>query len=98
SSLSFVKSLLRLTCLVAALQVTPNVSNAQAMKAAIPVEQVIKLDPNGPGLVYDGVGAMSSSSSLLLYDYPEPQRGLMLDYLFKPNYGASLNIFKFEIG
>jgi hypothetical protein len=61
-------------------------------------DQVIRLNPNGPGRTYDGVGAISSSSSLLLYDYPEPQRSQILDYLFKPNYGASLDIFKFEIG
>jgi O-glycosyl hydrolase len=82
----------------AVLQVLPNDSVAQAAKASVTAEQVIKLDPNGPGRVYDGVGAISASSSLLLYDYPEPQRSQMLDYLFKPNYGASLDIFKFEIG
>ena len=63
-----------------------------------PADQTIKLDPKGPGRVFDGVGAISSSSSLLLYDYPEPQRGQILDYLFKPNYGAALQIFKIEIG
>jgi hypothetical protein len=44
------------------------------------------------------VGALSSSSSLLLYDYPEPERSQILDYLFKPDYGASLQILKVEIG
>ena len=34
----------------------------------------------------------------LLIDYPEPQRGQILDYLFKPGYGASLQILKVEIG
>ena len=31
-------------------------------------------------------------------DYVEPQRSDILDYLFKPNYGASLQILKVEIG
>ena len=33
-----------------------------------------------------------------LVDYVEPQRSQILDYLFKPNYGASLQILKVEIG
>src|SRR5437868_2632774 len=50
------------------------------------------------GRIFDGVGALSNSSSRLLYDYPEPQRSQILDYMFKPNYGASLQILKVEIG
>jgi O-glycosyl hydrolase len=50
------------------------------------------------GRVFDGLGALSNSSSRLLYDYPEPQRSQILDYMFKPNYGASLQILKVEIG
>ncbi len=34
----------------------------------------------------------------MLIDYPEPQRSEVLDYLFKPNFGASLPHFKVEIG
>ena len=49
--------------------------------------------------VYDGVGALSAgASSRLLFDYPEPQRSDILDLLFKPNFGASLQILKVEIG
>jgi galactosylceramidase len=33
-----------------------------------------------------------------LQDYNEPQRSQILDYLFKPNFGASLDIIKVEIG
>src|SRR5579875_537813 len=75
---------------------TPFVAKAQQEPQA--PDQIIRLNPDGPGRTYDGVGAISSSSSLLLYDYPEPQRSQILDYLFKPDYGASLDIFKFEIG
>jgi galactosylceramidase len=34
----------------------------------------------------------------LLWDYPEPQRAQILDYLFKPSFGAALSILKVEIG
>ncbi len=37
-------------------------------------------------------------NSRLLIDYPEPYRSQILDYLFKPGYGASLQCFKVEIG
>lgn len=97
--MSLVKFLLHSALICAAvLPAWSNTAIAQAPKAEPLVEQVVKLDPKGPGRLYDGVGAISSSSALLLYDYPEPQRGQMLDYLFKPSYGASLDIFKFEIG
>ena len=52
------------------------------------------------GRTFDGVGAISGGggNSRLLIDYPEPQRGQILDYLFRPGYGASLQILKAEIG
>ena len=49
--------------------------------------------------VYDGIGGLSAgASSRLLIDYPEPQRSDMLDLLFLPSHGASLQILKIEIG
>lgn len=33
-----------------------------------------------------------------MWDYPEPQRSQVLDYLFKPSFGAALSILKVEIG
>ncbi len=48
---------------------------------------------------FDGHGALSAgASSRLLWDYPEPQRSQVLDYLFKPNFGMGLSILKVEIG
>lgn len=38
------------------------------------------------------------ATSRLLIDYKEPQRSDILDYLFLPNYGASLQVLKVEIG
>ena len=59
----------------------------------------VVLDGNSKGAIFDGIGAVSAgASSRLLIDYPEPYRGQILDYLFKPNYGASLQHLKVEIG
>ena len=58
------------------------------------------LDPAAPGSRrFDGHGGLSAgASSRLLYDYPEPARSEILDYLYKPNFGASLTMCKVEIG
>jgi galactosylceramidase len=59
----------------------------------------VTVDPNSPGGTFDGFGAVSAgASSRLLYDYPEPYRSQVLDYLFRPNYGAALQHLKVEIG
>jgi glycosyl hydrolase family 59 len=59
----------------------------------------IHLDARSPGKLFDGLGAVSAgASSRLLIDYPEPQRSEILDFLFKPKYGASLQHLKVEIG
>ena len=60
----------------------------------------ITLNGTGSGRTFDGVGAVSGGggNSRLLIDYPEPQRGQILDYLFKPGYGAALQMLKVEIG
>ena len=52
------------------------------------------------GVPFLGVGAISGggATSRLLQSYPEPQRGQILDYLFKPQFGAALSILKVEIG
>ena len=62
-------------------------------------QATVILDGNSRGSVFDGLGAASAgASSRLLIDYPEPQRSQILDYLFKPGYGASLQHLKVEIG
>lgn len=59
----------------------------------------IVLDGNSKGRIFDGLGAVSAgASSRLLIDYPEPQRSQILDYLFKPGYGAALQHLKVEVG
>jgi O-glycosyl hydrolase len=62
-------------------------------------QTTVALDGNSKGRVFDGLGAASAgASSRLLVDYPEPQRSQILDYLFKPGYGAALQHLKVEIG
>lgn len=59
----------------------------------------ITLDGTKRGRTFEGIGAVSAgASSRLLIDYPEPQRSQILDYLFKPDYGAALQHLKVEIG
>ncbi|MGH9615985.1 MAG: hypothetical protein ACRD28_04520, partial [Acidobacteriaceae bacterium] len=61
--------------------------------------QIVTLDGNSKGSVFQGIGALSAgASSRLLVDYPEPYRSQILDYLFKPGYGAALQHLKVEIG
>ncbi|WP_410812747.1 ricin-type beta-trefoil lectin domain protein [Micromonospora sp. 067-2] len=60
----------------------------------------ITVDGTKGGRVWDGIGAVSGGggNSRLLIDYPPTQRAQILDYLFKPNYGASLEMLKIEVG
>ncbi|XP_026560081.1 galactocerebrosidase [Pseudonaja textilis] len=57
-------------------------------------------DAVGLGRQFDGIGAVSGggATSRLLVNYQEPYRSQILDYLFKPNFGASLQLLKVEIG
>jgi hypothetical protein len=59
----------------------------------------VVIDGKSTGRTFDGLGAVSAGGSTrLLVDYPEPQRSQILDYLFKPGYGAALQHLKVEIG
>ncbi|XP_052001514.1 galactocerebrosidase isoform X1 [Xyrauchen texanus] len=57
-------------------------------------------DTFGLGRSFDGIGGLSGggATSRLLVNYAEPYRSQILDYLFKPKFGASLQILKVEIG
>jgi galactosylceramidase len=62
-------------------------------------QQVVEVDLGSQGPAFDGIGAVSTgASSKLLFDYPEPERSAILDWLFLPGYGASLHHLKVEIG
>ena len=59
----------------------------------------VTVNPNGASFPYDGHGGLSAgASSRLIYDYAEPARSEILDYLYKPKYGANLHMCKVEIG
>lgn len=61
--------------------------------------QTITLNGSLEGRVFEGIGACSAgASSRLLIDYSDPYRSQILDYLFKPNYGAGFQHLKVEIG
>jgi hypothetical protein len=70
-----------------------------AFRFACSQQARVILDGHANGRIFDGLGAASAgASSRLLIDYPEPQRTQILDYLFKPGYGASLQHLKVELG
>lgn len=60
----------------------------------------IPVDGTRPGPAYQGIGALSGGggNSRLLVDYPAAERSQVLNYLFTPGYGASLQLLKLEIG
>src|ERR1700678_376204 len=60
----------------------------------------ISANGTSAGLTFGGIGAISGGggNSRLLSDYPAAEQSAILDYLFKPGYGADLQILKVEIG
>ncbi|WP_138357532.1 ricin-type beta-trefoil lectin domain protein [Streptomyces sp. So13.3] len=81
-----------LALLAAVLSVTS--TPAQAATTSIAV------DGSQSGRTFDGIGAISGGggNSRLLTDYPAAQQSQILDYMFKPGYGAALQSLKIEIG
>jgi galactosylceramidase len=70
-----------------------------AMLPARAADQIVTIALAPKGRVFEGLGALSAgASSRLLLDYPEPERSQVLDFLFKPGYGAALQHLKVEIG
>lgn len=61
--------------------------------------QTININGTGPGRTFDGVGGVSGggATSVLLMSYVEPQRSQILDFLFKPNFGASISTHFSEV-
>ena len=58
------------------------------------------IDPAAVGAKFEGVGGASGGGggTRLLVDYPEAVRSDILDILFKPKFGMSLQHCKVEIG
>lgn len=70
---------------------------ARAGATALPGTS-IAVNGQDSGRTFDGLGAISGGggNTRLLTDYPAAQRNAILDYLFKPGYGANLQILKVE--
>src|SRR5205807_9768430 len=89
---------------IAVLCLTATVAAAAAATvtsaSAATVTTTVTINGTSAGRTFDGIGAISGGggNSRLLIDYPEPQRSQILDYLFKPGYGADLQILKVEVG
>jgi len=65
----------------------------------IEAQTTISLSANDSGRVFEGIGAVSAGASTRnLVDYPEKQRSEVLDFLFKPKFGAGFQHLKVEIG
>jgi hypothetical protein len=73
---------------------------APRARAAAAAATTISVNGTSAGRTFGGVGAISGGggNSRLLTDYPAAQQTQILDYLFKPGYGADLQILKVEIG
>jgi galactosylceramidase len=63
-------------------------------------QQTVTISTTDTGSTYAGIGAVSGggATSVLLHDYVEPQRSQILDYLFKPSFGAGIQELYVEIG
>lgn len=61
--------------------------------------QTISLDGKAGGKRFDGIGLVNGggATSVLLKDYPEPQRSEILDMVYKPKFGASVSALFVEI-
>ena len=68
--------------------------------ASVACATTVPLDFSVPGTSYEGVGALSGGGGVtrLLIDYEEALQQDILDILFKPKAGASLQIIKVEMG
>jgi galactosylceramidase len=77
--------------------------SAAILSLPIPVvaqtPQAIELRGDAGGKRFDGIGVIDGggATSVLLKDYPEPQRSQILDLVFKPKFGASVGALYFEI-
>ena len=61
--------------------------------------QVVRLSAQSAGKQFDGIGAVDGggATSVLLKDYPEPQRQQIIDLVYKPMFGASISALLVEI-
>ena len=61
--------------------------------------QQVSISAYDTGKQFDGIGAVNGggATSVLLKDYPEPQRSQIMDLVYKPMFGASVSALLVEI-
>lgn len=74
------------------------VTTAHAADPA-PAVQTVQLRGDAGGRRFEGFGVVDGggATSVLLKDYPEPQRSQILDLVYKPDFGASVSTLYVEI-
>lgn len=70
-----------------------------ALSFSLATAQTVRLSATGSGKQFDGIGAVNGggATSVLLKDYPEPQRSQIMDLVYKPMFGASVSTLLVEI-
>lgn len=77
----------------------PSANPTPNLQANSPAPLAITFSAKDEGRVFEGIGVLSAGGNTrLLKDYPEPYRSDVLDYLFKPKFGAGFQHLKVEIG
>jgi len=67
--------------------------------AAEPQKVELSISGSDKGRIFGGLGANTSGGDgKFLKEYPEPYRSDILDYLFKPKFGAGFQYLKVEMG
>lgn len=72
---------------------------AVATGEPVDAAQTVKLQGDAGGKRFDGIGTVNGGggTSVLLKDYPEPQRSQILDLVYKPKFGGSVSTLLVEI-
>jgi galactosylceramidase len=74
-------------------------AGSAAVTAQVATAQMVELKGDAGGKRFDGVGLVNGggATSVLLKDYPDPQRSQILDLVYKPKFGASVSALLVEI-
>src|SRR5215469_5427417 len=92
--------MIKLVVLAAAILLPMSLAAAGSAHHTALATTTITVNGGGGDRVYDGVGAIlgGGGNARYLEDYPAAQRAQIMNYLFEPGYGASLQLLKLEIG
>lgn len=76
-----------------------NLNNTLSNTLTTSITQDIILSVEKGGKTFDGIGLVNGggATSVLLKDYPEPQRSQILDLVYRPKFGASVSALLVEI-